>query len=65
MGVVKTMADKETIRIDKIDKRDQRGAKFNVGGNYVERADYVSSQQSHANQTNYEAPDKNLAEAAA
>ncbi|NES80744.1 MAG: hypothetical protein F6K10_04730 [Moorea sp. SIO2B7] len=65
IGVVETMADKETIRIDKIDRRDQRGAKFNVGGNYVERADSVSSQQSYANQTNHEGADKNLAEAAA
>ena len=65
MGVVETMADKETIRIDKIDRRDQRGAKFNVGGNYVERSDSVSSQQSYANQNNYEEGDKNLAEAAA
>lgn len=65
MGVVETMADQETIIIDKIDKRDQRGAKFNVGGNYVERAESVSSQQSYANQNNYEEADKNLAEAAA
>ncbi|NEO09923.1 pentapeptide repeat-containing protein [Moorena sp. SIO3I8] len=65
IGVVETMADKETIRIDKIDRRDQRGTKFNVGGNYVERAESVSSQQSYANQTNYEEADKNLAEAAA
>ncbi|WP_293092933.1 pentapeptide repeat-containing protein [Moorena sp. SIOASIH] len=65
IGVVETMADKETIRIDKIDRRDQRGAKFNVGSNYVERADSVSSQQSYANQNNYEGNDKNLAEAAA
>ncbi|NEO03156.1 MAG: hypothetical protein F6K50_49945 [Moorea sp. SIO3I7] len=63
--IIKIMADKETIRIDKIDKRDQRGAKFNVGGNYVERADSVSSQQSYANQNNYEEADKNIAEAAA
>ncbi|NET82523.1 MAG: pentapeptide repeat-containing protein, partial [Moorea sp. SIO1F2] len=63
--IIKIMADKETIKIDKIDKRDQRGAKFNVGGNYVERADSVSSQQSYANQNNYEEADKNLAEAAA
>ncbi|NEO49413.1 MAG: hypothetical protein F6K55_37060, partial [Moorea sp. SIO4A3] len=62
--VIETMAEKETIRIDRIDRRDHRGAKFNVGGNYVERADSVSRQQGYAKQTNYEAPDKNLVEAA-
>ncbi|NEP30235.1 MULTISPECIES: pentapeptide repeat-containing protein [unclassified Moorena] len=65
LGIVKTMADKETTRIDNIDMRNQSNAKFNIGANYVEKGEYVSSQESNAKQNNYEAPDKNLTEAAA
>ncbi|AOY84132.1 pentapeptide repeat-containing protein [Moorena producens JHB] len=65
LGIVKTMADKETTRIDNIDMRNQSNAKFNIGANYVEKGEYVSSQESNAEQNNYEAPDKNLTEAAA
>ena len=58
MGIVKTMAEKETT------KYDQRGAKINIGS-YVDTAQSGSHQQGYANQTNYETPDQNLAEAAA
>ncbi|NER89931.1 pentapeptide repeat-containing protein [Moorena sp. SIO3A2] len=58
IGVVETMAEKETT------KYDQRGAKINIGS-YVDTAESGSHQQGYAKQTNYEAADKNLAEAAA
>ncbi|NEO47872.1 MAG: pentapeptide repeat-containing protein [Moorea sp. SIO4A3] len=58
IGIVETMADKETT------KYDQRGAKINIGS-YVDTAESGSHQQGHANQTIHEAPDKNLTEAAA
>ncbi|NEP26816.1 MAG: hypothetical protein F6K49_34175, partial [Moorea sp. SIO3I6] len=61
--IIETMVDKQTT------KYDQYNANFNVGNyvgcSYVEIDESVSSQQSYANQNNYEKADKNLAEAAA
>ncbi|NET80996.1 MAG: pentapeptide repeat-containing protein [Moorea sp. SIO1F2] len=65
MGVVETMAEKETIRIDKIDRRDMRDSKINIAaGNYAETAQSGSYMQNYGNQNIYEAPDKTLTEAA-
>ncbi|NEO72772.1 pentapeptide repeat-containing protein [Moorena sp. SIO3H5] len=57
IGIIETMAEKETT------KYDQRGANINIGS-YVDTAQSGSRQQGYANQNNYEEGDKNLAEAA-
>jgi len=52
------MSEKETP------KYDQRGAKISIGS-YVDQAHSSSTQSGTSNQNNYDAPDQNLAEAAA
>ncbi|NEO20362.1 pentapeptide repeat-containing protein [Moorena sp. SIO4A5] len=63
MGVVETMAEKETTNINNIDMRDQRGANINMES-HVDTAQSVTIQQNDPKQNINEAPDKNLTEAA-